>query len=66
MNAYEKAKSMGLPPLPWTHRALGEEVYCRLATELGYFVAAAERKDYRPDLDPTPFLDLINKAKEKK
>jgi hypothetical protein len=65
MNAYEKAKSMSLPPLPWTHKALGEEVYCRLATELGYFVAAAERKDYRPDLDPTPFLELV-KSKEKK
>lgn len=65
MNAYEKAKSMNLPPLPWTHKALGEETYCRLATELGYFVAAAERKDYRPDLDPTPFLGLI-KAKESK
>ena len=65
MNAYEKAKSMSLPPLPWTHKALGEEAYCRLATELGYFVAAAERRDYRPDLDPTPFLELV-KSKEKK
>jgi hypothetical protein len=65
MTAYEKAKTMSLPPLPWTHRALGEEVYCRLATELGYFVAAAERRDYRPDLDPTPFLELV-KSKEKK
>ena len=65
MTAYEKAKSMSLPPLPWTHKALGEEVYCRLATELGYFVAAAERRDYRPDLDPTPFLELV-KSKEKR
>jgi hypothetical protein len=65
MTAYEKAKSMSLPPLPWTHKALGEETYCRLAMELGYFVAAAERRDYRPDLDPTPFLELV-KSKEKK
>ena len=34
---YEKAKTMTLPPLPWTHQALGEDVYCKIATELGYF-----------------------------
>ena len=56
---YEKAKTMTLPPLPWTHAALGEDVYCKIATELGYFNPKAERKDYRPDLDPSPYLSLI-------
>lgn len=62
MTYYEKAKSMTLPPLPWTVEALGEQVYCKLASELGYFNPASERKDYRPSLDPTPYMDLI-KAK---
>lgn len=62
---YEKAKTMTLPPLPWTHQALGEETYCKIAVELGYFNPKAERKDYRPSLDPGPFKDLIKTTKEK-
>ena len=65
MSAFEKAKTMTLPPLPWTHEALGEEKYCELAVELGYFHPKAERDDYRPSLDPTPFLSLIKAKKEK-
>jgi len=66
MNSYfEKAKTMALPPLPWTWEKLGEELYCKLATELGYFNPKAERPDYRPSLDPTPFLSLIQ-AKQAK
>jgi hypothetical protein len=47
------------PPLPWTHEALGEERYCQVAVQLGFFNPKAETPDYRPDLDPTPFLDKI-------
>lgn len=66
MNPYvEKAKTMNLPPLPWTHQALGEELYCTLAVELGYFNPKAERKDFRPTLDPTLFVHLIGKASTK-
>lgn len=66
MNAYfEKAKTMNLPPLPWTHEALGEELYCTLATELGYFNPKAEKEDYRPALDASPYLSLIRAKKEK-
>jgi len=69
MNPYfEKAKTMTLPPLPWTVEALGEETYYKLASELGYFNPRSERKDYRPSLDPTPFVSLIkptNTTKEK-
>lgn len=61
----EKASKMQLPPLPWTHEALGEELYCQLATQLGYFNPKAERKDYRPTLDPTPFAQFIGKAAPK-
>ena len=62
---YEKAKTMTLPPLPWTHAALGEDVYCKIATELGYFNPKAESGQYRPSLDPGPFADLIKTTKEK-
>lgn len=48
-----------LPLPPWTHEALGEELYCRIATELGYFNPKNEQSSYRPDLDPTPHLDII-------
>lgn len=65
MNAFEKAKTMTLPPLPWTHEALGEEKYCELAVELGYFNPKAEKDEYRPALDATPFLSLIKANKEK-
>ena len=65
MNYYEKAKTMNLPPLPWTHQALGEETYCKIATELGYFNPKAESGQYRPSLDPGPFADLIKTTKEK-
>lgn len=58
----EKTKSMNLPLPPWTVEALGEETYCKLALELGFFNPKMERKDYRPALDPTPYLDAI-KAK---
>ena len=60
-----KAASMNLPSLPWTWEALGEEKYCEIAIELGFFNPKAERPDYRPSLDPTPFLGLINKPKTK-
>lgn len=56
---YEKARSMQLPPLPWSIENLGDEVYCHLASELGYFNPRSERADYRPSLDPSPFIDLI-------
>ena len=62
---FSKAKTMNLPPLPWTWEALGEDKYCELAIELGFFNPKAERADYRPSLDPTPFLSLINKSKPK-
>lgn len=65
MNYFEKAKTMTLPPLPWTHQALGEETYCKIATELGYFNPKAESGQYRPSLDPGPFADLIKTTKEK-
>ena len=66
MNPYfEKAKTMQLPPLPWTVEALGEEVYCKIAAELGYFNPKSERKDYRPSLDPTPYLSLIKSTTNK-
>lgn len=68
MNPYfEKAKTMTLPPLPWTVEALGEETYCKIAAELGYFNPKGEPRDYRPALDPTPFVSLIktNNTKEK-
>jgi hypothetical protein len=61
----EKASKMQLPPLPWTHEALGEELYCQLATQLGYFNPKAERKDYRPTLDPSPFAQFIGKGAPK-
>ena len=63
---YEKAKTMTLPPLPWTHQALGEDVYCKIATELGYFNPKAERNDYRPSLDPGPFKELIKPTTKEK
>lgn len=66
MNKYfEKAKTMTLPPLPWTYATLGEELYCQIARELGYFDPTKEPKDYRPSLDPTPYLSLIKSNKEK-
>ena len=63
---YDKAKTMTLPPLPWTHQALGEDVYCKIATELGYFNPKAERTDYRPSLDPGPFKELIKPTTKEK
>ena len=66
MNYFEKAKTMTLPPLPWTHQALGEDLYCKIATELGYFNPKAERNDYRPSLDPGPFKDLIKPTTKEK
>ena len=66
MNYFEKAKTMTLPPLPWTHQALGEDVYCKIATELGYFNPKAERNDYRPSLDPGPFKELIKPTTKEK
>ena len=63
MNPYiEKASKMNLPPLPWTHEALGEELYCQLAKELGYYNPKAEKRDYRPPLDASAFAHLIGKA----
>lgn len=47
------------PPLPWTHEALGEEKYCEVAVELGFFNPKTEATDFRPSLDPVPFLDKI-------
>lgn len=61
----EKAKKMQLPPLPWTWEKLGEDLYCQIASELNYFNPKAEPPDYRPSLDPTPFLGLILKHKTK-
>ena len=66
MNYFEKAKTMTLPPLPWTHQALGEETYCKIATELGYFNPKAESGQYRPSLDPGPFADLIKPTTKEK
>jgi hypothetical protein len=63
---YEKAKTMTLPPLPWTHAALGEDAYCKIATELGYFNPKAESGQYRPSLDPGPFADLIKPTTKEK
>jgi hypothetical protein len=63
MNYVDKAKTMTLPPLPRTHEKLGEEKYCEIAKDLGYFDPKKERVDYRPALDPTPFLSLIKKEK---
>ena len=37
MDYFSKAKTMNLPPLPWTWEALGEDKYCELAIELGFF-----------------------------
>lgn len=66
MNPYfEKAKTMTLPPLPWTIEALGEETYCKIAAELGYFNPKSENKSYRPSLDPTPFMSLIKPVNNK-
>ena len=66
MNPYfEKAKTMTLPPLPWTVEALGEEAYCKIAAELGYFNPKSENKSYRPSLDPTPFMSLIKPVNNK-
>lgn len=66
MNPYfEKAKTMTLPPLPWTVEALGEEMYCKIAAELGYFNPKSENKSYRPSLDPTPFMSLIKPVNNK-
>ncbi len=36
-----------------------EELYCLLATRLGYFNPKNEPTNYRPSLDPTPYLDQI-------
>jgi hypothetical protein len=70
----EKAKTLKLPLPPWSLQdgrngekglitRLGEveaeRVYCELARELGYFNPKAEPKNYRPSLDPTPFLEVI-------
>jgi len=66
MDYRQKAMTMTLPPLPWTHEALGEEKYCEIARELGYFDPRKEKKDYRPSLDPTPFKDLIKATSTKK
>lgn len=55
----EKARAIKLPLPPWSVAKLGEEKYCELARELGYFNPKTESKDYRPDLDPTPFLDVV-------
>lgn len=61
----EKAKTLKLPVPPWSHAALGEEKYCELARELGYFNPKSEAKAYRPDLDPTPYLDVIREQHKK-
>jgi len=66
MTAREKAMTMNLPPLPWTHEALGEEKYCEIARELGYFDPRSEQKNYRPPLDPHPYKDLIRATKKEK
>ncbi len=66
MDYRQKAMTMTLPPLPWTHEALGEEMYCTIARELGYFDPRKEKKDYRPSLDPTPYRDLIKITTMKK
>lgn len=55
-----------LPLPPWTHADLGEELYCKVATELGYFNPKTEPITYRPDLDPTPHLETIRAQRAKK
>ncbi len=55
----EQLKTYNFPLPPWTVQSLGDELYCKLARDLGYFNPKAERAEYRPDLDPTPFLDQI-------
>lgn len=65
MSVHEKARKMALPLPPWTHEALGEQKYCELARELGYFNPKAEATAYRPSLDPTPFLDVIREQHKK-
>ena len=55
----EKAKTLQLPLPPWTHEALGEAKYCEIASELGFFNPKSEQKNYRPNLDPAPFLEII-------
>jgi hypothetical protein len=66
MDYRKKAESMELPPMPWTHAALGEEKYCELARELGYFEPRSEKPDFRPPLDATPYKDLIKATKKEK
>lgn len=55
----EQLKKYNFPVPPWTHANLGEELYCELALVLGYFNPKAEPAAYRPDLDPTPYLNHI-------
>ncbi len=43
-----------------------EEIYCRLATELGYFNPKTEPTAYRPALDCTPHLAKIREQNAKK
>lgn len=65
MNLIDKARKMALPLPPWTHAALGEEKYCELARELGFFNPKGEATNYRPDLDHTPFSDVIREQHKK-
>ena len=44
----------------------GKRLYFTLARELGYFNPKGESGDYRPALDPTPFLDIIREQHSKK
>ena len=45
-------RKLELPPLPWTHEALGKELYNFIAREGGYFDPEREPPSYRPDLGP--------------
>lgn len=65
MTFIEKARTIKLPLPPWTHEALGEQKYCELARELGYFNPKAEATAYRPSLDHTPFSDVIREQHKK-
>ena len=55
----ETAKTLQLPPPPWTHEALGEAKYCELARALSFFDPTAESASYRPTLDCGPYLTII-------
>jgi hypothetical protein len=47
----EEHMATKIPAPPWTVEHLGEELYCKLATEYGCFNPAMEATTYRPPLD---------------